>query len=249
MKAKNILTVVEDYIINEYKKRNGKIWCTVKLNNDYMLIHDSIVHNKQLSLRAKGLYLLILTYLNKNINISKEFLLNECCEGEKAFNATWKELKESGYLKQHKLRRGNNVFYYEYELITKFENEMEDELIQSDNESNNTPGYIYVMKCFNCYKIGKSKNCARLGEYTNLPEEPKYYVLKYVNDMDKVESILHENYSDLRTRSGRCEWFMLSDNDINDIRNIIKPYVVEDVEHTKYYYEYYNNNKEFLKED
>ena len=196
-------------------------------------IPNSVIWDKSLSLGAKGLYLTMCSYINdRNRIVNKQFLKESCKEGDRAFDSAWNELKEKGYLKQYKMRKGGKTFYYEYEL--------------SDGPTTNnrkvfeinTSGYIYVMKCLGYYKIGISIDCKRLGEYTHLPEEPEYPILEFVDDMNKMEMMIHEKYDNVRLRGDKSEWFKLNENDIDDIRNMIKPYIVENPNHSKYYYKY-----------
>ena len=91
------------------------------------------------------------------------------------------------------------------------------------------PGYIYVMKCMGYYKIGKTKNCKRLGEYTKLPEEPEYEILEYVNNMDLLEKFLHDLFADQRLREGSCEWFKLSNSDLDTIKESLKPHIIPEI--------------------
>lgn len=199
-------------------------------------VTNSVIWDKSLSLGAKGLYLVMCSYINdNNCIISKDFLKERCKEGDKAFETLWKELKDKGYIKQHKIQTGSG-FSYEYELLNgSTTNNIK--LLKA-----NIPGYFYVMKCLGYYKIGISIDCKRLGEYTHLPEEPEYPIIEFVNDMNKVEIMIHKKYNYLRLRDDRCEWFNLSENDIDDINNIIKPYIIENPNHSKYYFKYKNNN-------
>ncbi len=86
-------------------------------------------------------------------------------------------------------------------------------------------GYIYVMKMDNYYKIGKTKNKKRLGEYTKLPTQPEYPILIKVSDFHDLERKLHTNYIDKRTRNN-CEWYILTENDIEEIRMFLKKYEI-----------------------
>lgn len=86
-------------------------------------------------------------------------------------------------------------------------------------------GYIYVMKMDNYYKIGKTKNKKRLGEYTKLPIQPEYPILIKVYNFHDLERKLHINYIDKRTRNN-CEWYMLCENDIEEILTFLKKYEV-----------------------
>lgn len=114
------------------------------------------------------------------------------------------------------------------------------EKAKNDNtdEKDNKNGYIYVMLHQGYFKIGKSYDCTRLGEYTRLAEEPEYVVVEYVNDMDKIESMLHEMFADKRCRDGSCEWFALDTADISQIKSIVNSNKVQNVEHSKSYKKY-----------
>ena len=107
----------------------------------------------------------------------------------------------------------------------------------------NEQGYIYVMLHQGYYKIGKSVDCMRLGEYTKLAEEPEYVYVVRVNHMNRMERKLHRMFADKRCRDGKCEWFTLDESDLSTIRNMLKEDEVEDPNHTVGYRRY------VLKED
>lgn len=107
----------------------------------------------------------------------------------------------------------------------------------------NEQGYIYVMLHQGYYKIGKSADCMRLGEYTKLAEEPEYVYVVRVNDMNKIERKLHKMFADKRCREGRCEWFSLTEEDLANVEKTLKEDEVENPEHTVGYRRY------VLKED
>lgn len=118
-------------------------------------------------------------------------------------------------------------------------------IVPSKNNPIGKPGYIYVMKCMGYYKIGKSKDCRRLGEYTKLPEEPEYVMIEYVSNMDLLERFLHDLYASKRLREGSCEWFNLSDDDLITIRESLKPHIVIDTGKSAYIasHAYHSENK------
>ena len=91
----------------------------------------------------------------------------------------------------------------------------------------NEDGIIYVMKNCGYYKIGKAKiGSTRFGEYTKLPEEPEYIIKQTVSNYGKVEIALHERYREKRLRDGNCEWFDLTDKDLDEIKEFIYKYSV-----------------------
>ena len=76
-------------------------------------------------------------------------------------------------------------------------------------------GVIYVLKMGEYYKIGKaSLRFTRLGEYTKLPETPKYIYVGIVLNSLIYEEKLHELFSHKRVRG---EWFNLNTQDLNRI--------------------------------
>lgn len=83
------------------------------------MISNSIIRDETISLKAKGLYALIQSYITlDNFTLYKDFLISKCCEGKKAFDAAWKELKDSGYLIQIRMQDDETKqFYWEYELL------------------------------------------------------------------------------------------------------------------------------------
>lgn len=72
---------------------------------------EKVLKDKNLSLKAKGLYSLI--FFSKDF--SKESIKSMCLEGKEAFENSWKELKTKGYLIQIKEQK-NGRFNYIYSL-------------------------------------------------------------------------------------------------------------------------------------
>ena len=83
----------------------------------FTITGNSLVRNTRLTLKSKGLYLLISSYITLDeLELTRSFLQNKCAEGEKAFSSAWDELKEMGYLKTH-LRPSKKGWQSEYELL------------------------------------------------------------------------------------------------------------------------------------
>lgn len=84
----------------------------------FTVVQNNIAKDSRMSFKAKGMYLVIMANItNPNIKLTKKMLMNDlCCEGEKAFNGAWNELKEAGYLKVHLIPNGNQ-WTSEYELL------------------------------------------------------------------------------------------------------------------------------------
>lgn len=97
-------------------------------------------------------------------------------------------------------------------------------------EPHEETGIVYVMKNCGYYKIGRSKlHSTRFGEYTKLPEEPEYIIKEIVNNYRNVELALHEQYKDKRLRGGTCEWFDLSDDDLEEIKKYVEQYKIHNL--------------------
>jgi hypothetical protein len=86
---------------------------------NFAQISNSALHDKNLSLKAKGLYSVIqsiITLPDEDMRIWK--IRNKCKEGNNGFEAAWKELKDCGYLKQYRMpgtKKGQ--FDYIYDLL------------------------------------------------------------------------------------------------------------------------------------
>lgn len=88
---------------------------------NFSSVPNSVARNKGLSFKAKGLYLMIESYIDiPNFELHKWYLISQCKEGKKAFDSAWKELKDAGYLKIYRVPSGKSgKFVYEYELLDK----------------------------------------------------------------------------------------------------------------------------------
>jgi len=82
-------------------------------------VSNVALRDDKLSLKAKGLYALIASWITMpDYTLRKFALMNQCTERERAFQSAWDELKEHGYLKQYRKRMKElNKFEYEYELL------------------------------------------------------------------------------------------------------------------------------------
>ncbi len=91
---------------------------TFRKKKGFTMASNSVIRNSSLSLKAKGLYTLIQSYITcESLEVTKAFLIKQCTEGEKAFDGAWNELKRSGYLKIHLYPAEQGRFRYEYELL------------------------------------------------------------------------------------------------------------------------------------
>ena len=81
-------------------------------------ISNHVIRDNELSLKAKGLYSLIQSYITiEDFILYKNTLKRQCKEGETSFENAWKELKVRGYLVQYRYRGKSGSFYYEYDLL------------------------------------------------------------------------------------------------------------------------------------
>lgn len=88
-----------------------------KKKNNFSMVSNAIIRDENISLKAKGLYALIQSYITiDDFTLYKDFLVTKCKEGVSSFDSAWKELKKFGYLKQYKIN-SREGFYYEYELL------------------------------------------------------------------------------------------------------------------------------------
>lgn len=81
-------------------------------------VSNTALRDNNLSLKSKGLYALIQSYITiENFTLYKNTLKKNCCEGNKAFESAWKELKDKGYLIQERHQNTDGTFYYLYDLL------------------------------------------------------------------------------------------------------------------------------------
>ena len=86
---------------------------------NFSMVSNAILRDEKISLKAKGLYALIQSYITvDDFTLYKGFLQAKCLEGKKAFDSAWQELKETGYLKQYRIQdKETKRFCWEYELL------------------------------------------------------------------------------------------------------------------------------------
>lgn len=81
-------------------------------------VSNVALRDTKLSLKAKGLYALIQSYITiEDFTLYKNHLSKQCKEGRDGFHSAWNELIKAGYLKQYRIRNEKGVFYYEYDLL------------------------------------------------------------------------------------------------------------------------------------
>lgn len=115
----------------------------------FVPISQVVAKDKELSLKAKGLYLLIQSYITiPNFKLYKSYLMSVCVEGQCSFDSAWNELKEKGYLKIYKIAKSDaKGFYYEYELLDAAEPDTpalivirkDGTIVEKEQENNDNP--------------------------------------------------------------------------------------------------------------
>ena len=100
-------------------------------------VSNEALRDENLSLKAKGLYALIQSYITiENFILYKETLKSACRDGRDSFNSAWKELKDQGYLKQYKMQDEKGKIYYEYDLLDVPKKEL---IIVKNDDKTNSP--------------------------------------------------------------------------------------------------------------
>lgn len=98
------------------KENNG----VFRKRRGFSIIPNNVARNKNLSQKAKGLYVHIMSYItieSKDFTLTKAFLLSDSQEGEKAFEKSWNELKNAGFLKVYFTRGERGRWITEYDLL------------------------------------------------------------------------------------------------------------------------------------
>lgn len=75
-----------------------------------------ILDDKSISLKAKGLYMILKYKMITKQKILKKDLLELSSDGIGSFDRAWKELKDKGYLIQSRSGYNNMVFKYKLKI-------------------------------------------------------------------------------------------------------------------------------------
>ena len=111
-------------IIVSAERKGGFRVETGKINRkrqSFTMVANKAMRDKELSLKAKGLYALMQSYLDMEtigFVVYKSYLQNNCCtDGRDSFNSAWKELEKAGYLITEKKRTEKGTYVYEYTVV------------------------------------------------------------------------------------------------------------------------------------
>ena len=101
-------------------------------------------------------------------------------EGERAFDSTWKELKDAGYLKQYRLKGEGGKWVYEYELL--IEPIIENDIKEMQNKKPSTSA-----------KVESYNNNIKKNNFTNnsIPQNTKKDSYK-----KKENKVIHNKFND-----------------------------------------------------
>ena len=191
-------------------------------DNSYLQISkQQLTDMKSLSSGAVKVYLSMLLEANGKATFTFPRSRYVDYMSSATFDRTKKELITYGFieeLEKNKELRQPNL----YRLSERWKT---GEALKAQKQPQNTDGYVYIMKNMGVYKIGRCNTTKeRLGEYTKLPEEPEYIILTKVSDNIEAEEELQRTFHDKRMRDGKCEWFKLSDEDIEKAKEIVRQY-------------------------
>ena len=100
-------------------KDEVKLQSTSILSSGYGLIPKSVTRDKELTMESKAIYGYLASFAGSGgyCYPSKELMISELGTTEKRFNKNIKLLKEHGYIKVHKRRKGNRNDSNLYELL------------------------------------------------------------------------------------------------------------------------------------
>lgn len=158
-------------------------------------VSNHALRDKSLSLKAKGLYSLIQSYITiPNFILYKDYLMKQCKEGRDAFNSTWKELKDAGYLIQYKERGEKGVFYYAYELLDYPEPptnkpQVENPHVDSTYVENPHLYKYYSNNNTNLNNIDNNKSSSSIDKSSNFEQVNEEEDLKYQQLIDKCKEV------------------------------------------------------------
>lgn len=155
----------------------------------FTMVDNRVIENKNLSMKAKGLYLIIMHYVTiPNFVLNKKYLMSLSKEGERAFDSTWKELKDAGYLKQYRLKGEDGKWIYEYELLIEPVIETkEDAKVDIKKEQNKKPSTSAKVESYNRKIKNNSVN-------RSIPQSDKNYTNK--NKKNNGNKVLHNKHND-----------------------------------------------------
>ena len=155
-------------------------------------VSNEALRDQELSLKAKGLYSLIQSYITiEGFTLYKDTLKSACKDGRDSFDSAWKELKKQGYLKQYKMQGERGKICYEYELLDIPKKKL---IIVKDDDKTNSPHTDFPYTGNPSYGKGGvynntinnniySKYVCKYEEHLAITEEFKNFLIN--NEIDK----------------------------------------------------------------
>lgn len=93
----------------------------IRKKDGFTMVMNEIARDSRLSLRAKGVYLLVQSYITMpDREWQKKDFVKMVHESRNVFDGAWDELKRCGYIKKHQYALGRG-FRVEFELLDKAE--------------------------------------------------------------------------------------------------------------------------------
>ena len=159
-----------------------------RTQDPFTMVNNTVIEDKNLSMKAKGLYLIIKHYITiPNFTLNKSYLMSLSKEGERAFESGWKELKDAGYLIQYRLKGEDGKWVYEYELLHT-PRKVEKAIVKKKKETDNS-------KVDNYNKEVKTKK-APVVQPTEASEK---------SSLNRNNSIDNISYSKKKDNSKKCK--------------------------------------------
>lgn len=191
-------------------------------------VSNNALRDNKLSLKAKGLYALIQSYITiENFTLYKTTLKKQCAEGEKAFESAWKELKDNGYLIQDRHRNTDGSFYYEYELLDVSSHTPKKEGV---DKGGGGKGGSYK----NTYTINTNISNIDKQEYTIsneiglfpiLENTDNEYIHEYVFALESIRDTRHPRVTEEQLRHIEAELESIEGTDIQEYKEAVYDYI------------------------
>jgi len=167
-----------------------------------MFAGNNILDDIELSLKAKGLYLIMDSMNNSEITIDKLSTMTK--DGKSSVSSAMKELKDNGWISYKKNSSGTGSYI------------LFDTPIEVKKENIKINGNIYIILGESGrYKIGVSGNIKNRISSLRVSSSEKLKIshTAKVADPYKTEKELHDIFRDKNTHG---EWFELNSNDLKD---------------------------------
>lgn len=179
----------------------------IEKTNNYTVMSNYHLREREMSLKAKGLLSLMLSLPN-DWDYTIEGLVTICKENETAIKSTLKELKNFGYLEIKKVQNQKGQFEYEYNIYEKpqskkpeVENlEVENPSVENQGQLNTNKQNTKKINTNNIKeKINKKKNNRKRGSKEK-KEEEKINFAEFVSmtnaDYEKLVSTYGKEFAD-----------------------------------------------------